>query len=771
MLMWRILSVAALCVLACSCRRSPQAYVETGNKFFKENKFSEAELQYRNAIQRDPSYGEAFYRLATLQLERQKLGEALQYLVTAAKFMPDNLEIKVKLADVSLLVYSTASAGGARPPSDSAQLHSIIEGVADQLLSRDPNSFDGWRFRGALAMLDRKPQEAVEAFEKADATKPRQPSLLVDLSQALTASGRTQEGEKVLTDLIEAAPTFTPAYDVLYRQYSLTNRRADGEALLKLRIDKNPKESAGLLALARHYASEGKPAEVKTTLNKLASNLRDFPNAYLLTGSFYAGLRAWDQAIHEFQLGAEANKADPTPYQEGIINALLSQGKPDEAFSLVEAILKQKPSNTEARAVRASILANRGGADNLSNAQSELENLVKQFPANAELHFSLGTIYARQGSDDRARAEFQAAVQSRRSFVQPRYALAEIALRQGKPDEALRYTGEILRNSPGDPRARLLSAAGIAGQGKYAEARRSLESLLKEFPQYRDARLEMGVLATKERDYRRAEEIFRALYQPGESDVRPLAGLVETYLSQQQAERATQFLKQELERAPNKEVIRLLLASTAMQSGKPYEAIQQYRILLEKNPKSVASLLLLADAQYRSNDLAGAIATYNKVIELTPKAPRPIMLRAFLLEKAGRFKEAENGYRHVLELAPNNVAVMNNLAFLLSETGGNLDDALRLAKEAARRLPNQPQVADTLGWVYLKQNQVDAALRIFELNARKQPDNAMFRYHWGSALLAKGDKDSARRELSTALQKAPPKDIEPRIRALLAQIG
>ena len=127
-------------------------------------------------------------------------------------------------------------------------------------------------------------------------------------------------------------------------------------------------------------------------------------------------------------------------------------------------------------------------------------------------------------------------------------------------------------------------------------------------------------------------------------------------------------------------------------------------------------------------------------------------------------------YRQVLRLRPDNGDALNDLAYALSETGGNLKEALQLALRAQTLMAGQPNVADTVGWIYLKQNIPDSALDIFRRLVRKNPDNSTYRYHLGAALLLKGDKTAAKTELQIALQKSPDKQEEQRIRELLNRV-
>jgi Tfp pilus assembly protein PilF len=128
-------------------------------------------------------------------------------------------------------------------------------------------------------------------------------------------------------------------------------------------------------------------------------------------------------------------------------------------------------------------------------------------------------------------------------------------------------------------------------------------------------------------------------------------------------------------------------------------------------------------------------------------------------------------YRRALRMQPENPSLLNNLAFYLAENGGNLDEALALAQRAVQKLKDDPGVSDTLGWIYLKKSMPDAALQIFSALVKKNPESPIFRYHFGAALAAKGDKAAARAALDAALTKKPDKQDELKIRQLLASLG
>jgi len=136
----------------------------------------------------------------------------------------------------------------------------------------------------------------------------------------------------------------------------------------------------------------------------------------------------------------------------------------------------------------------------------------------------------------------------------------------------------------------------------------------------------------------------------------------------------------------------------------------------------------------------------------------------------GRSREATDAYERALRLDPENIVALNNLAYMNAETGGDLDMALRYAETAKRKEPRNPQIDDTLGWIYVKKNLNDNALVIFRSLVKQQPANATFRYHLGVALAQRGDVEQARQELNEALRHKPADKDAEEIRKVLAKL-
>src|SRR5882757_6451111 len=102
--MKRISFTVTLLTLAASvaCTVNPAQYVEKGNKLFDSGKYADAEINYQKAIQKDPNFGEAYFRLGTTQLKNAHPGGAYQSFSRAAQLLPKRDDVAVALADSAM---------------------------------------------------------------------------------------------------------------------------------------------------------------------------------------------------------------------------------------------------------------------------------------------------------------------------------------------------------------------------------------------------------------------------------------------------------------------------------------------------------------------------------------------------------------------------------------------------------------------------------------------------------------------------------------------
>lgn len=126
-----------------------------------------------------------------------------------------------------------------------------------------------------------------------------------------------------------------------------------------------------------------------------------------------------------------------------------------------------------------------------------------------------------------------------------------------------------------------------------------------------------------------------------------------------------------------------------------------------------------------------------------------------LYDSQKKFDKAKEYYQKTLKIDPGFGPAANNLAYLYMEEGGNIDEALALAQSAKRQAPDDPNIADTLGWAYYKKNIFRQAIAHLKEANEKVTDHPVMRYHLGMAYFKNGDKEQAMKELRKALELDP----------------
>ncbi len=781
-----ILCSLLLVVCSVSCSRDPNVvkarYVQNGNKYFERAKYKEASIMYRTALQKDAKYGAAYYRLA---LTEQKLGQpmaAVNSLRRAVELLkpddPDRTDARVRLADIYLDYLE-------RSPKREGEIVTEVQHTVTEL-SKDPKSFDGHRLQGRLYFVqaqeaasrreDAQTKEALEKaireFNTALSIKPNQTDVVVYLARTLTADAQYGEAEKLYLGLVDRQKDHMQSYLELYRLYMFQNKPDQAEAILKKSIDNNPKKYELLINLAQHYYGHKRRDEVVKVLETLKSHAKEYPQAFEQAGAFYFRLGDGAEAMRQYEEGIKANPDKKTLYQKLIIEVLMAQGKKEDAKKMNDSILAADPKDTDALGLQGALLLDRG---DLQNAATQLQTVVTRAPSNFVAHYNFGRALAAKGELEPARTQFAEAVRLRPDYTAARLALAQLEIGKREYETALKTANDILSYDRGNMAAHLIRSSAHLGMNDVEKAQNELNTILASAPNSQDAMIQMGAVYVRQKKYKEAEEIFRKCYDLNPANSRGLMGQVDVEMIENQPDKAMTVLKTEIQKYPTRLELRLALANLEVRSRKFDLAITDFNSLLDKvDRKSAAAADLyvrLGETQALTGNIQGAIDAMQKARDILPNNATILNSLAVMLDNAGQKKEAKVAYENALRLESENPVALNNLAYIIAQSpGGDLDQALTFAQRANQRLPEQVEIADTLGWIYLKKNLPDNALEIFRNNVTKSPNNPTYRYHLGMALYQKGDKVHAKQELQNALGRNPSKEEESNIKELMAKI-
>jgi len=750
---------------ATGCIATKQTYVSRGNQLYDAGKYADAALNYRKAIQKDPKFGEAYYRLGLAAVKQDQAREAYDSLYRATQLLPNRVDVTERFGDICLSYYLADS-------NHPKFLYNQIAELSSQLLAKDPNSYEGLMLKGYLAQTDRQPKQAIDFFRKAIHINSSDQGVQAALVKSLLQAGETQEAEKLGMDLINRQKSsYGPIYDLMYGVYASTNRPAEAENVLKTKVSNNPKQANWIVQLAQYYRRSQKPAEMKATLQRLLDNPKEFPDGRLRVGNFYMSFRDYAEAISYYQEGARAisDVKQKTVYQDKVLIALLSQGKNEEGLRLATQILKENPQDDTALGLQADLLLDTGKSQNIDAALRSFQDLSKRNPADATVHLHLGRAYRKKGDLGSARKEYQQAIRIQPSFVEAKYEMGLIDMMRGQARDTLQQANEILAIRPDYRPAKLLRTESLIRNGDLKTARMELSKLEKDSTQDNQVQFQMALIALYEKKYPQALDTLNRLRSTGDAQV--FVGLAQIYTGSRQFDKAFEVLNDGLKRSSDTGVIHHQLGITAALAHQYDRSILEFQKALASDPNSVETMRLIADVYALKGDQNDAVDMYRKAYEAAPNNVSSALALAGGLVQAGRTAEARTQYLNIVKAHPDDPVVLNNAAYLLAESGGDLDEALRLAKSALAKSPEQPAYSDTVGYVYLKKGLNDSAIQTFGALVRKNPHFAAFRYHLGLALYANGDKARARLELKTALADHPSRQDEQRINELLKKLG
>ncbi len=746
-----------------ACSRDPQVLVANGNKFFEREKYKEAAIMYRRALQRDARFGEAYYRLGLVSMKLGNFGDAYKALWTVMELQPQNADAAAKLGDLVLLASTQNQAQAPKRLEEADEL-------ADKLLALDSNSYDGHRLKGQIAMLRKDARTAVAELEKALKVKADVSGLSAAYFTALVQNDRFREAEKVARDLIGRDPAFGPIYDLLYEQYAQRRQVNEAEEILRTKIRNNPNNSTYVLQLAAHYSLAGDRDRMNETMAQLGDSKR-YPDGRLMAGDFFfLRMREFERARQQYETGLQELPEQKAVFQKRLVELYAATNRGNDANKMLAEIEKENPKDPDVVAMRSALRLATGSAEEIALAATDLQSLVTKNPTNHLLRFNLARALGAKGEIEQARIQLEEAIKLRPDFLAAREMLIGIYLAKQDPSSALAVSDQILEMDPNNLTAHLSRSTALLMLGERDKSHQELDYLTANFPKNPEVQYRVGFQAWQEGDYRRASDVFGRLHSDNPTDIRGLVGVVETLASQKRMDEAIQQMQKAAEAEPNRRDYRTALGNLYVRAERYDEAAKVFSDLIAKEPKAGDLLFRLGETYRRKGDINQAIDVFRRASQANPNDVASLLQLGLLMEGTGHRDQAKPIYEQILRIDPSHPVALNNLAFAKAEEGVDLDEALRLAQKARQAMPNSPDIADTLGWVYIRKQLTPEAIRIFSELTQKHPDNAVYRYHYGMALSQRGDKAAARREFEAALRNNPSRDDAAKIQDLLKQL-
>jgi len=175
-------------------------------------------------------------------------------------------------------------------------------------------------------------------------------------------------------------------------------------------------------------------------------------------------------------------------------NALVSQGRFNEAIGHYQKALELQPDYAEAHNNLGLALANRGRFD---EAIEHYEKALELQPDFAKAHNNLGAALANRGRLDEAIGHCEKALELQPDLAEVHYNLGNALRSQGRSDEAIGHYEKALKLQPDFAEAHHNLGVALANRGRFDEAIGHYEKTLELQPDLAEAHNNLGVALAK----------------------------------------------------------------------------------------------------------------------------------------------------------------------------------------------------------------------------------------------------------------------------------
>jgi tetratricopeptide (TPR) repeat protein len=698
------LFLTAMLVLTAGCARSPEAkkarYLERGDRYYKQEKYREAVIEYQNALRIEAANPQALRQLGFAHYQLGQLGQAFRFLLKAQELEPDNTTIGLRLATIYLI-------GGRLDDAKAAASH---------VLQQDPKNLEALILWAGAARTPAEIDAAVGQLQARRADFDSQARFHLTLASLLLRKQDSPGAERALHDAVAREPKAAEAHTALGNFYVLSKDMAQAEREFKTAAELAPAGSSARAKLADFYILTGRPAEAQRLLTELTQQAPDFAPGWRL-----------------------------------LAQLSFAQGKFDESAKALDVLLKKNPSDLDGRLLRGRLYLVK---HDTAQAIQEFQAVLKSEPRLATARYQLALAQIEAGNLQQAKAELKDATTAAPNFVEAIILLAQLNLQSGAVGPAVEDLNRLIAIQPGAIGAYVLLSSAYMAQsqpGRATEVARKLEAAAPNDP--RGPYL-AGLAMLRQGKRSEARRAFEASLARAPGFLEPLAQLVTLDFADRQPGAAIARIQAQIAAAPRSAAHHDLLGEAYRVRGETKLAEAAFLKAIELEPRLAESYIRLGTLYARSGQFDQALAKLRDATKTDPRNEVALMMTGVMYEQKGDIAKAREAYEQLLAINPRFIPGANNLAWIYSEHGGDKEKALQLAQIAKEGAPDDPRISDTLGWILYKRGIYQRALALLKESAAKLPDNPQVQYHLGMTYAQVGDRVSARKALAFAVGSA-----------------
>lgn len=781
----------------------PEAHMALGDIHVIKKELDQAEQEYKAAADLAPGGTAAQMKLADFYLRSGKRDQAKEVLDAVTAKTPDFLPALYRLATLAL---------------DENKTEDALK-YLEPVFKKNPSDLEGLRLRGRASLMQRKTAEGLKDLETVVKAHPEDAQAQYLLGLASIQAGDISQAKAYLKEAARLDPfgvnallrlaelniitgALRPAAEDLFKILDKAPKHPEAQLLLAdavttpqeindalRRLQANQADFKGKarfqLALGTLYLKQGKLAEAEKAFNEGLSLEPNLSDGHLAMAKLAEARKDTVRAEQEFRAAADLapenaqakvnladfylrqNKTDTSrqileevtakspdylPALYRWANSTCRENQDERCLKALEPIFKKNPADPEGLLMRGRLNLAKGQN---SDAIQDFQEILKQQPKAPEALYLLSLANLQAGDVAQAKTNLQTLMSTHPNFTEGGVRLAEIYLREGNYQAVTELVERLFEKEPKTARAWYLLATAYTGNKQWAKAVEASRKLIE--MDAADARgpFMLGFALREQGKKDEARKYFEdaAKLSPGRSE--PIAELVALDLAEKKTDAALERVQQELTRSQDSAGLHFLLGRVYLARKEMQQAEAEFLKSAELDPKMISAYVALTEIYAGSRDFAQASAKLETALKTNPDSIPLLMLSGMIDQQLNNHRKAQEAYEKILAKNAGFPPAANNLAWIYSETQGDHEKALRLAQKAREGAPEDPQIADTLGWILYKKGNYDWALSYLKESAAKLSANAEVQFHLGMTQFRLGDAPAAKQALERALELDP----------------
>ncbi|MEO7577481.1 MAG: XrtA/PEP-CTERM system TPR-repeat protein PrsT [Massilia sp.] len=767
-----------------------------GDAYFDLTEIDKAKASYQQALAADATFPGGLIGMAKVAYRGNDTATANQLMERAVGANP-------KVAAVWFYQGSLLAAQGKREAALAAynkaialqpdHLHALIERAhmeieaakfepakadIDAAKKVAPGSITVMYSQALLDFKQRKYAEAKESLLKVLRVAPEHmPSVLLAGAVELNLGELEQAGKHVKT-VLEKFPNDDYARKLL-AEIELRNAQPAGAATALAPLLKDGSTDRQALALAGHSSLAGNDYDKASGYFNQASALDPkSPELHTSLGLALLGKGDTAKGISELEAAVALNPASAASGM-ALIQSEMGLKHYDKALAAAQALDQRLPKNSELlNTIGAIYLAKK----DLPNARGYFEKSAALKADNLPPVLNLAQIEMRARKPEAAAKLVQGFIDHNPKSAPAMQAMAEIAFAGGHPDQAAAWLEKGMAADPGSPGAALQLGNMYLATAQAPKGLVLARKLQANHPANADVLDLLGRAQVENKDMDGALETYSKLVGMLPKSAPAHVRLARVHMALKNEAGAAADLQRAVALQPDYIPARVAQAEMAIAKGRSADALAIIRQVQKLDPKLPAPYVFEGDIQIQARHPELALPAYDKALALTPNPglmvrvlnamkslgktkeadarlqqwrhdyPNDLVLATYAaneLIEAKQYKPAAELMRGILKKAPGSVMLLNNLAWVYQQDKD--PRALETAEAAYKLNPENPNSADTLGWLLVEQGGTARALPLLQKAVAQAPARTGYRYHLAVALSKSGDKAGARKEIEKLL--------------------